>query len=126
MTGEAKGFLDKAARAIHAAQVLLREREYEFSAGRAYYAMLYTAEALLAERNLHFRKHGGVHAAFGEHFVKTGLMDTKYHRWILDAFDKRAEGDYGLNVVLSETDIRAMISQATELLGAARSLIEQD
>jgi hypothetical protein len=51
--------------------------------------MFYTAEALLNERSLRFKKHGGVHAAFGEHFAKPGLLDAKYHRWLLAAFEKR-------------------------------------
>ncbi len=58
--------LDKALRAVHAAETLLRAEDTEFAAGRAYYAMFYAAQALLNEKGLSFRKHGGVHAAFGE------------------------------------------------------------
>jgi uncharacterized protein (UPF0332 family)/predicted nucleotidyltransferase len=126
VTEETAAFLVKAARAIHAANVPLREEEHEFAAGRAYYAMLYTAEALLAGRDLHYRKHGGVHGAFGEHFAKTGLLDPKYHRWMLDAFDKRAEGDYGMNITLSTSDVREMIAQAEEFLAAARNLVDSN
>ena len=42
-------FLEKAKAAIHAAEVLLQANEVEFAAGRAYYAMLYVAKALLTE-----------------------------------------------------------------------------
>jgi uncharacterized protein (UPF0332 family) len=59
--------VDKAARAIHAAEVLLAASEVDFAAGRAYYAMFYAAEALLYERGLRSRKHSGVHSLFGEH-----------------------------------------------------------
>jgi uncharacterized protein (UPF0332 family) len=34
--------------------------------------MFYVAEALLFEKGLQFRKHSGVHSAFGEHFAKAG------------------------------------------------------
>lgn len=44
--------LDKAESAIGAAESLLRDGYRDFSAGRAYYAMFYTAEALLAEKEL--------------------------------------------------------------------------
>lgn len=84
----------------------------EFAAGRAYYAMFYTAEALLAEQGLRFRKHGGVHAAFGQHFAKTAQLDPKFHRWLLDGFDKRGQGDYGLEAVLTTEEIERMIEQA--------------
>lgn len=45
---------EKAARAIRAAQRLLDDKDKEFSAGRAYYAMFYAAEALLNEKALRF------------------------------------------------------------------------
>jgi uncharacterized protein (UPF0332 family) len=74
----------KARRAIEAAETLLENGYPDFATGRAYYAMFYIAEALLNEKELRFSKHGGVHGAFGEHYVKTGLFDTKFHRWLLD------------------------------------------
>jgi uncharacterized protein (UPF0332 family) len=70
--------LDKAARAIRAAATLVRDDNLDFAAGRAYYAMFYVAEALLHERDLGSKKHGGVHALFGEHFAKTGIVDPKF------------------------------------------------
>ncbi len=42
--------LDKALRAVHAAETLLRAGDTEFAAGRAYYAMFYAAQALLNEK----------------------------------------------------------------------------
>jgi len=92
--GVTKQFLEKAEEAIVVAQQLLADGHAEFSAGRAYYAMFYVAEALLNERGLRFRKHGGVHGAFGEHFAKTGLFDPKYHQWLLAAFEERITADY--------------------------------
>ncbi len=59
-----KKLLDKAARALLAARTLLGAGDTEFAAGRAYYAMFYAAQALLNEKGLSFRKHGGVHATF--------------------------------------------------------------
>jgi len=74
---ESRKLLDKGRRALKAAETLLREGDAEFAAGRAYYAMLHTAQALLREKGLQYRRHSGVHAAFGEHFAKTGLLDRK-------------------------------------------------
>ncbi len=113
-------FLEKATRAIAAAERLLEGGDTEFAAGRAYYAMFYVAEALLNERGFRFRKHGGVHAAFGEHFVKTGGLDAKYHRWLLMAFNKRIAGDYGVEAVITVREVQDMIRQARELLLQAR------
>lgn len=119
MKPESRRLLDKAARAIHAAEILLREGDADFAAGRAYYAMFYSAQALLFERGLQFRKHGAVHGAFGEHLIRSGILDARFHRWLLDAFDVRIQGDYGVDAVVSPEETRAMIDQAGELLREA-------
>src|SRR3989338_4572902 len=109
-----KQFLEKAQEAIVAAQQLLAEDHIEFAAGRAYYAMFYVAEALLSEKGLRFRKHGGVHGAFGEHFAKTSELDPKYHRWLLEAFNKRITADYGVEAVVTPEEAGRVIEQARE------------
>jgi len=123
MKESSQRLLDKASRAIEAAETLLANRIGEFSTGRSYYAMFYTAEALLNEKDLHFSKHGGVHGAFGEHYIKTGLFDAKFHRWLLDAFDQRIEGDYGVEVITIEQDARELIDQAKEFLQTAKAYL---
>jgi len=117
--------LNKAERAIQAAKTLLVGGNFpDFATGRAYYAMFYVTEALLEEKDLRFSKHGGVHGAFGEHYIKTGLFDPKFHRWLLDAFDLRLEGDYGTEMITVRDDAEKMISQAEEFLEAARKYLE--
>jgi len=68
--------------------------------------MFYVAEALLVERGKRFRKHSAVHAAFGEQFAKAGLLESKYHRWLLDAFDRRIVSDYDTTGELSPHEVR--------------------
>ncbi len=81
---------------MEAAEELLQSGYHGFAAARAYYCMFHVATALLCEKGLRFRKHGGVHGGFGEHFVKTGELDSKYHGWLLAAFEKRIAADYGI------------------------------
>ena len=115
---------EKSAEAIEAADLLVTNGYPDFAAGRAYYAMFYVAEALLNEKDLSFSKHGNVHAAFGENFAKTKVLDPKFHRWLIDAFDKRLVGDYGIEANI-EMDIAAdMINQAREFLEAARNYLD--
>ncbi len=124
MKDSSKQLLYKASRAIQAAITLLDNGLSEFSTGRAYYAMFYTAEALLNEKDLLFKKHGGVLSAFGEHYIKTGIFDAKFHRWLLDAFDQRIESDYGIDVVIVDEDASELIEQAKEFLQAASSYLK--
>lgn len=120
MKDEAAKFLEKADRTLRAAETLQREGDYESAVGRCYYAMLHAAQALLRERDLRYRKHAGVHAAFGEHFAKTGLLDAKYHRWLLDAFDDRLRGDYDIDASFDEESVTKRIEHAREFLAAVR------
>ena len=78
MKETARKFLDKGEQSIAAAEHLLLDGYAEFAASRAYYAMFYVAQALLSEKGRRFRKHSGVHSAFGETFAKTGVLDAKF------------------------------------------------
>jgi len=124
MKQESQSLLAKADRAVKAAASLLKDGQPDFAAGRAYYAMFYAAEALLEERGLDFSKHSGVHAAFGQHFAKPGILDAKYHRWLLDAFDKRILGDYSYEMEVTKEDAEQMLVQSREFVAAARSFLE--
>jgi uncharacterized protein len=118
-------FLEKASRSLQAAEHLAKTGDPEFAVGRAYYGMFYTAQALLNEKELRFRKHAGVHSAFAEQFVKTGLVDKKYHRWLITSFSKRITGDYGIEVELTEEDATLLIRQGSEFLEAAKRFLHK-
>jgi uncharacterized protein (UPF0332 family) len=120
-----KKFLEKAFRSVQAAERLTKVADAEFGVGRAYYAMFYAAQALLNEKGLRFRKHAGVHSAFAEQFVKSGLIDKRYHRWLLAGFSKRITADYGIEAELTLEDATLLIGQAREFLGAAKTFLEK-
>jgi len=123
MNVEIEKLLNKAGRAIRAAETQLKDGDTDFAAARAYYAMFYTAEALLLEKGLRFRKHGGIHAAFGEHYAKTGVLDAKYHRWLLNSFDMRIKCDYGVEPEVTQEDVIELIGQSSEFLRTARQFL---
>jgi uncharacterized protein (UPF0332 family) len=79
----------------------------------------------LNERELQFGKHRAVHAAYGEHFAKSNVLDPKHHRWLLDSFDKRIAGDYGVESGVEKDIAATMINQAREFLEAAREYLER-
>ena len=124
MKEEVRKLLAKANRTLQAAETLLRGGDSESAAGRCYYAMLHAAQALLRDRELRYRKHAAVHAAYGEHFAKTRLLDPKYHRWLLDAFDERLRGDYDIDASFDPESVTKRIEQAREFLAAAKTYLE--
>ena len=117
--------LETAARAIRAAERLLADGDADFAVSRAYYAMFYTAEALLHEMGLRFRKHSGVHNGFAQHLVKAGAFEKKYHRWLVEAFQERIAGDYWVEPLTTREQVQTRIDQAMGFLAAARAYLEK-
>lgn len=123
MKEAAAALLKKAESNVAAATRLLEDGHADIAASRAYYAMFYAAEAMLVEEGLEFSTHGGVHAAFGERFVKSGRVDRKFHRYLIDAFRERQAADYDAPAEVSAEDARELISRAREFLDMARRTI---
>ncbi|MDQ5818222.1 MAG: HEPN domain-containing protein [Actinomycetota bacterium] len=86
--------LAKAQRSLEVAEGLLEGTHADFAASRAYYGCFYTAEALLLSGGLGYSRHSQVVAQFGHHFAKTGKLDARYHRLLIEAFRLRQAADY--------------------------------
>lgn len=124
MKEETRKYLDRAQHSIHATEVLLHNQEQIIAAGRAYYALFYIAKALLSEKGFRtYTKHTAVHSAYGKHFAKTNELDPKFHRWLIQTFNKRLLGDYDMDAAFTSDDISELIKQAREFLASARKYL---
>ena len=92
-SAEAKIYLNRAHQDLQAVQSIFGDGFYHIAVSRAYYAMFYAATALLASKDIARSKHSGVISAFGEYFVKTGLVETEYARILAHAFNLRLGSD---------------------------------
>lgn len=120
---EIPDLIQKAERSLGAAKELLDKGYPDFSVSRAYYAMFYSAQAILLTKNLAFSKHAAVISAFGREFIKTGILPEILHRSILDLFDLRHAGDYGaVNSVTKETAAIAL-KDAEDFIEAIKKYI---
>lgn len=121
-----EALLEKAERYIHSAEVLSAEEDYDSAASRLYYAMSYVAQALLESLGLSFSSHRAVISAYGQHFAKSGKLDPRFHKALLDAFSQRQLGDYIVDSGLGIADIEALSIEARSFLKTARNwLIEK-
>jgi uncharacterized protein (UPF0332 family) len=123
MTADQEGFIQKAQDSLRAAKLLEENDLIDFAASRAYYAMFYVAEAFLIDLGLRFQKHGSLIAAFGQHFVKTGLISAHFHQNLIKSYNKRISGDYTTNSNLTKTEVATMISQAEEFIALAEQML---
>ena len=96
---------------------------FSSSVSRSYYAMFFLAEALLWTKGLTFRSHRGVIAAFGEHFIKTGLAPATLGRDLARAFEKRQLADYEHASKLTRDDAAKLLEAAHEFLGWTQTFL---
>jgi uncharacterized protein (UPF0332 family) len=77
------------------AKALINMGHARFSVAQSYFTIFYLTQALLLSKGLTFSSHSAVVAAYGKEFAKTGLLDSKFHRYIIDAQQLRQTGHYG-------------------------------
>ncbi len=80
-------------------------------------------EALLLSKGMSFSKHSAVIAAFGEHFALPGLLDAKFHRYLIEGFEVRQVADYEAREEVSQATARTTLDRASEFLQAAKSFL---
>ncbi len=76
---EIKALMKRTERYIKSAELLIKEKDFDSSVSRSYYAMFYATEAVLLTKNLKFSSHRGVISLFGKYFIKTGIFNP---RWV--------------------------------------------
>jgi uncharacterized protein (UPF0332 family) len=123
MNPDIEALIFKAKKSLGAARSLIKDGYFDFATSRAYYAMFYVAEALLADIGESYNKHSAVISAFGREFAKTGKLDSKFHRWLIDAQDFRNVGDYGIDANVSEDDANLTCEWANEFIEAAENFL---
>ena len=112
-------------RHLDSAEMFLRESIHLFSGGfyngtigRAYYAMFHAATAALLIRNIERTSHHAIIAAFGEFLAKPGLVDPKYHKYIIEAFTLRNDCDYLAPFTADEAQAEMTLKRARQFVDA--------
>ena len=113
---ELEFLIKRAMRYLKSAEILLKEGDYESSVSRTYYAMFYSAQAMLLTQNLSFSSHKGVISAFGKYFVKTGIFPREMGRALNMAFEKRQIGDYEYKFVISKEEAKKILGDGNDFV----------
>jgi uncharacterized protein (UPF0332 family) len=92
---------------------------------RAYYAVFYSASALLATLGQSRSKHSGVMAAFRQQFIKPGLVEVEYSRIYERLMDDRQTGDYDLEAVIEPDRARADVDDARRFVARVERLFRE-
>ncbi|RLC79933.1 MAG: HEPN domain-containing protein [Chloroflexi bacterium] len=111
-------YLDHVRQSLESAASNIENDFYATSINRSYYAIFYAASVLLLTKDISRSKHGGVIAAFRQHFVKPGLIETEYSDIYGDVMEARVDSDYDMTFDADPTT-------AAERLVDARRFVER-
>ncbi len=123
MTPEQVSLVRKAHDSLRAAKLLVANSLPDVAVSRAYYTMFYVVEAFLLGEGLAFSSHSAVISAFGREFARTGRVPPEFHRYIIDAQDKRNQADYNIDSGITEAQANEQISRAEQFLELAESMM---
>jgi uncharacterized protein (UPF0332 family) len=115
--------LEQAVESLEAARTLLDKNLIRPSVNRAYYAMFYAVLALLAQGKKETSKHSGAIALFDRDFVKLGIFEKEYSRWIHDAFDLRQRCDYAAEYHASPEDAESTLNNAETFVDSVKDVL---
>ena len=122
---EVQYLLDLADESHEAAKALIDRKFIRFSAAQSYYTIFYLAQAVLFSKGFTFSSHSAVVAAYGKEFAKTGLLNPKFHRYIIDAQQRRQTGHYGdEGEEVTEEEAIESFQWAQEFIQAVKEYLE--
>lgn len=87
--------LSRAKESLEEAEILAKNKHWNSTIGRLYYACFYVVSSLLLKDNINSKTHSGIHSQFNLHFVKTDKVTKEQGKLFTDLMDMRVKGEYG-------------------------------
>lgn len=115
--------IQKARETISEIEVHIENGFWNTAVNRMYYACFYAVTALLVKHNLETSSHAGVRQKFGQHFVKTGIVDKNLAKHYTDLFEKRHKSDYNDFFDYDEATTLRLLPLSKEFITAIEILI---
>lgn len=120
---EVEAHLTRARELLASADLLLEHGDTGSSVSRSYYAMFLAAEAALLTRHAAPSSHRGLIAAFGEHFVKTGLFEKADGRALSAAHEQRVAAEYDATTRVPREEAAALLHVARGFVGKVEAFL---
>ena len=116
--------LSSAEERLYSAKVLLECGQYKDSIGRSYYAIFTAVRAILARDRADFSKQAGVIAYFQKEYVKTGIFEVRYSKYLQNAFQIRNNCDYNDFFLVSRDDAEIQYMHAVDMLDVVKEYLQ--
>ena len=126
MTSEQLELLAQARDTLDAAKLLIENGYSRDAISRAYYSMIYVAEAFLGETSDSIRSHKGIILAFGRDLANTSQVPVELHRKLIDAERLRNKADYKHRDVITPEEAQKQIDDAEQFFQLGQRFIAQE
>ena len=123
---EVRIYIEHAHEMLDVAALNSAEGHYGSAINRAYYAVFYAANGLLATQGLARSKHSGVIAAFRRHFVKTGHIEVGYSRIYERVRDDRQVSDYDVEAFIEPARARTDLEDARRFVQRVERFLDEE
>ena len=121
-----KTYLDAAHEALAGSQYNLDGGYYAIAVNRAYYAVFYAANALLATKGLARGKHSGTISAFRQSFIKPGLIEPEYSTIYGSLMDDRHVSDYDMDTSIEPERAESDVESARKFVARIETCLRQE
>ena len=111
-----KTYLNAAHEALAGCQYNIDGGYYAIAISRAYYAVFYSANALLVTKGLARGKHSGTISAFRQSFVKPGTIEPEYSDIYGSLMDDRHVSDYDMDAKIEPERAESDVQSAREFV----------
>ena len=123
---EIAAYLSSAWQALRTAESEFGQgKDYQVVANRAYYAIFYAANALLATQGRQRSKHPLVMALFREQFVRSGAVEPSFIRDYEETMKRRHMSDYDLTAAISADYVRVGLEAAQRFTSRAERYLSE-
>lgn len=108
--------LEKADRLLDDASLLLKEKRWESSVNRSYYAAFNASKAVLVLFGIDPKTHDGVKTMVSKKLVLDGLMSKEYGKWFRSLMLEREDADYADYITLDSSDAEEALQNASDFI----------
>jgi len=122
---EVQRLLEKADHTLEVAESLLKQGFPQDASSKIDYAMFYAVQALLRSENINVVEHSAVESTLGYHFAKTGRIDPKYHRMLINARKVREIVDDDIEEETVEPSSLLKLEDGKEFVEVMKTMVTQ-
>ena len=115
--------IETAHNTFQAAKVLAQNGFWNSAVNRLYYTIFYAVNALLVNNEIYTQTHSGMRSQFSKYFIKTGKLDKKYGKLLVQLYDWRQKGDYENLYDFTEYDVNQLFVPVDEMIGVIENEI---